>query len=178
MTRMVAKLLLYFSDSGAVNLIAKRIHTVALLSIQLTHECHRSFKCFLRYYPLVPDTRHGLDISVIALKKLYSFPLSFTREGGDGITACNRVYADEGFHELPLLNASVKLLLQSANNLRKFYYPGLFAPSLFYIALSKVPAMRKQKDKHISIITVDDVRASRVPSMENRARISFFVIAL
>ena len=38
--------------------------------------------------------------------------------------------------------------------------------------------MRKQQDKHISIITVDDVRASRVPSMENRARISFFVIAL
>ena len=75
-----------------------------------------------------------------------------------------------------LVNAWVELFFQAVNSLRKFYYSGLRASSLHHVALSKVSPTSKQKDQEISVIRVDDARASLVPSVENHTRISLFVL--
>lgn len=81
-----------------------------------THEGLRIFKDILRYFPLLPNTCYSSDVLFTALEKLDFFPIPFPREGRDGITACDRVYADEGFHEAAFVNAWVEVHLQDVHD--------------------------------------------------------------
>ena len=63
-------------------------------AVNLTHQGLRIFKSILGYFPLIPDTCHSSDALFTALEKLDCFPFPFTREGRDGIRACDFVYAN------------------------------------------------------------------------------------
>ena len=111
MTRMAAKLWLNLPAFGTMDLIAQHIYTLALLPVNLTHAGG-----ILRYFPLLPNTCYSSDVLFTALEKLDFFPIPFPREGTDGITACDHVYADEGFHEAVFVNAWVELHLQAVHD--------------------------------------------------------------
>ena len=101
-----------------MDLIAQHIHTLALLPVNLTHKALCIFECILRHFPLLLNTCHSLDVLLIftVLEKLDCFLLPFTREGRDGITACDRIYADKGFQEAVFVNAWVELHLKAVHN--------------------------------------------------------------
>ena len=73
--------------------------TMPVLSVQFTHGCFRTLNLkfsldtdhsFLRYSPYLGRTLH-------CLKKLDCFPLAFTKESRDVVTACVLVYTYKGF---------------------------------------------------------------------------------
>ena len=138
----------------------QHIHTMTPLSVQLPHECFRTFN--LQVSTDTPDSS-----SILIITRTYPslswgswtcFSLLFTKEGSNVVTACDR-------HEFTPIRALLKqrMKMPEPSCLDIFiilvYVLFPFSRSTFQ---SQGLAMSKQQDKDVSVIRVHQARDFQV----------------
>ena len=145
-------------------------------SVQLPHECFCTFnfKGLLGHSSLLPDTHHSSDVPFIVLGNLDCFPLVFTKEGSNVVTACD-------CHEFTPIRAVMKQRMKIAGpSCIDIFIFLVFVPLLFfrqYFSKSRFSYIWSSSRTKTSVSSgcIRHVITRRMPSMKNHERISLFV---